>query len=294
MEADLDTVRDLMRRCILSAHFQGDSLDLDSAFRCGKMLRARLALRLGPAAGTSPDVYLRAAAAIEMVHAASLLHDDIIDGSLLRRNAPSFWSRHGVSGAILLGDLLLCEASELLRQSGDTRLTDELMSRTAEMCRAEVEQEMIFRGTPQSWAVSLDLCRRKTGSLFAFIGYASGVGHAGLSTSLREAGYQAGMAYQLSDDYLDTNGQESDSGKTLGLDLERGKPTAMTVSGGGGGAVVKMIATLQASASANLLEWPDLHRAWTLYWQEDLEPALNRNLGLEPARRIAGAALPVD
>jgi geranylgeranyl pyrophosphate synthase len=277
---ELDRVREFMLQRVRSGSFPDDGpLGLETALHFGKMLRARLALRMGPAAGTSPDVYLRAAAAIEMVHAASLLHDDVIDGSLLRRSAPAYWARYGVTGAILLGDLLLCEASEILRETGDTRLTDELMSRTTEMCRAEVEQEMRKRKTVLDWECGLDLCRRKTGSLFAFVGFASGVGHPAVAPALREAGYQAGTAYQLSDDYLDAFGHERESGKTLGRDRERDKPTSMTARGGGGPVVLDKIGALRATAAANLLEWPDLHKAWTEYWREDLEPALDRNLG---------------
>lgn len=280
IESDLRAVRELMRQRVRSGFPGGDGpAGLETALHFGKMLRARLALRLGPAAGTSPDVYLRAAAAIEMVHAASLLHDDVIDGSRLRRNAPAYWTRYGVTGAILLGDLLLCEASELLRETGDTRLTDELMSRTTEMCRAELDQEMMGRGTVLDWENSLEFCRRKTGSLFAFVGFSSGVGNPGFSPALREAGYQAGTAYQLSDDYLDAFGQESESGKTLGLDRERNKPTSLTVWGGGGAAVIGKIDVLQATAAANVLEWPDLHSVWLDYWRLDLQPAMDRNLG---------------
>ena len=279
MEANLEKVRDLMRRSVLSSRMRAESLDLKNCLASGKMLRARLALLIGPTVGTSPEIYLRAAAAIEMVHAASLLHDDIVDGSQLRRNSPAFWTKNGVAGAILLGDLLLCEASELLREVGDTRLTDELMSRTTEMCRAEVEQELILRGAPQEWECSLDLARRKTGSLFAFAAFASGVGHTGLSNALREAGYLAGTAYQLSDDYLDAYGAESSSGKTLGLDSIRHKSTAMTATGGGPQRILRQIAASQSLAESNLSEWPAVQQAWMKYWQQELGPALSRNLG---------------
>lgn len=280
LASDLEAVRELILRRVRTGFLPGEGpAGLDAAVHFGKMLRARLALRMAPAAGTSPDVYLRAAAAIEMVHAASLLHDDVIDGGRLRRNAPAYWTRYGVTGAILLGDLLLCEAVEILRETGDTRLSEELMARTTEMCRAEVQQEMLKRGSALDWESGVELCRRKTGSLFAFVGFASGVGHPGFAPALREAGYQAGTAYQLSDDYLDACGSEGESGKTLGRDGERSKPTSMTVRGGGGRPVIEKIAALRASAAAHLVEWPDLHAAWAQYWAEDLAPALDRNLG---------------
>ncbi|MDZ4199451.1 MAG: polyprenyl synthetase family protein [Kiritimatiellia bacterium] len=278
IERDLETVRGLMLRSVAGGWIHADSLDVSAALSYGKMLRARLALRMGPATGTSPDVYLRAAAAIEMVHAASLLHDDVIDGGYLRRGSPAFWRKHGASGAILMGDLLLCQAGELLRETGDTRLTDELMSRTAEMCRAEVEQELVLRGSEPDWETSVSLARRKTGSLFAFVAYASGVGHAGLSGPLREAGYLAGTAYQLSDDLLDAYGSDQVAGKTLGSDSERGKTTALTARSGNPEALVQCISNLRSSAASHLADWPDADEGWKTYWDEDLLPAMKLNV----------------
>lgn len=276
-ERELAGVRDLMMRSISAGWIHAGSMDFRSALSCGKMLRARLGLRLGPAAGTSPDVYLRAAAAIEMVHAASLLHDDVIDGGRLRRGVPSYWVRHGASGAILMGDLLLCQAGELLRETGDTRLTDELMSRTAEVCRAEAEQELVLRGRPPDWEGSLSLARRKTGALFAFIAFAAGVGHPALSAALREAGYLAGTAYQLSDDLLDAYGDPGEAGKTLGRDSVREKTTAVTARAGEPEAILRHIAQLRGAAASRLSEWPEPHAAWLSYWARDLAPAIGRN-----------------
>jgi len=80
----------------------------------GKLLRARLLFRVGCGVGVDERTLVQAAAAVELVHAASLVHDDVIDGSVIRRHAPAFWVENGAAGAILVGDLLFCEAMRLL------------------------------------------------------------------------------------------------------------------------------------------------------------------------------------
>ena len=79
----------------------------------GKMLRGRLGLRVGSATDIPHATLVHAAAAVEMVHAASLLHDDVIDGGHLRRGAPAFWVERGIPGAILLGDIPVGQSNEV-------------------------------------------------------------------------------------------------------------------------------------------------------------------------------------
>jgi len=113
----------------------------------GKMLRARLALYIGQKAGAPHAVVTHAAAAIEMIHAASLLHDDVIDGAILRRGASAFWAQRGASGAILLGDLLYCRAIMLIEAVAGGILTPVLVQKVAEMCDAEAQQELLLRAS---------------------------------------------------------------------------------------------------------------------------------------------------
>jgi len=196
----------------------------------GKMLRAQLTLYAGTAAGTTDDQLIRAGAAVELVHAASLLHDDVIDGGELRRGRPAFWKQHGISGAVLTGDLLVFEAFSVMQPLEDLRLYGLMVETGLEVCRAEVKQELVSRGKPGSWAECWDIARRKTGALFAFAAAAGAPPEAELLFErLKEVGYRIGTAYQLADDFLDVGGNPVVSGKTVGLDALRGKITAASV-----------------------------------------------------------------
>lgn len=243
----------------------------------GKRLRARLTLRLSSAGGLPRDSALSVAAAVEMVHAASLLHDDVIDGGVLRRGAPSFWVAHGIQGAILVGDLLLCAAYDLIRDTGRQALLHALVTHTREVCEAEVEQELIRRGRPADWADAERSARRKTGALFAFAALAAAGAEGPLADALREAGYLAGTAYQLSDDVLDWAGSDTEAGKTLGRDAARRKNTAATIVGGDPAPALRRIAELRVQAEDRLADWPDALDAWRTYWTLDLQPALDAN-----------------
>ena len=253
----------------------------------GKMLRSRLVWRVGPPCGTPSEALLRGAVAVELVHAASLLHDDVIDGGLLRRGAPSFWVKNGAHGAILAGDLLLCEALDAIRSMREPRLVDAVVRFSREMCAAEVEQELVLRGRPADWETSVRLARSKTGSLFAFAAAAAAGADAARAAALVEAGYLAGTAYQLSDDLLDASGRAESDGKTLGSDRARGKTTAATARPGNPGPTLSFLDGLRERASSGLAHWPRVRGAWDRYWARDLQPALYANAGFARGGRSA-------
>jgi geranylgeranyl pyrophosphate synthase len=106
----------------------------------GKMLRARLVLRLGAVTGVPVEDSLRAATAVELIHAASLLHDDVIDEGHLRRGRPAMWVEEGIKSAILLGDLLVCHAMGLAQRCRDASIAGVLVESAQEMCDAETQQ----------------------------------------------------------------------------------------------------------------------------------------------------------
>jgi geranylgeranyl pyrophosphate synthase len=243
----------------------------------GKMLRSRLAGRVGSAAGVPVGTLVRGGAAIEMLHAASLLHDDVIDGANMRRGAPSFWVSRGTSGSVLVGDLMTCLAFSLVMEDGSRELTAEFINRSREMCEAEVEQELVRRESPD-WKVSIDFARRKTGSLFAFVGYLAGSQTPELAATLRECGYLAGTAYQLADDLFDGYGDQASSDKSLGLDAMKPKVTA--VSGwrhdraGAPEDPVAFIEELCARAEALLAGTPAVQTAWREYMRMEFSPSI--------------------
>jgi len=193
----------------------------------GKMLRTRLAsfLACRGFAPKNPVALPFICAATEIVHTASLCHDDVIDNSLIRRAHPTLWRTAGPSGAILIGDLLLCRAMKLILEAEDGCYVDALIAEVVEVSAAETEQELKYRGKILEEETCLRLARGKAGPLFAFIAGACADDDRTLSLALQESGYCIGTAYQLADDLLDVVGSERLSGKTLGTDLKRFKCT---------------------------------------------------------------------
>jgi len=244
----------------------------------GKMLRSRLTLSLGNALHVDESELVNAAAAVDMIHGASLLHDDVIDGGIIRRGAPTFWKKYGVNGAILFGDVLMFKALSLLIDVNRVDLLSELIDRTGEVCGSEVEQELILRGAPGTWEECERVGRYKTGSLFAFAAVAGGNREPGLADALREAGYILGTAYQLADDVLDASGNEELSGKTLGTDNQRGKTTAITATKNAPSEPVQYIHALLDRSSAQLAGWPVAFDAWNAFLNVTMIPVLSRHL----------------
>ena len=278
LDQHLDEVRKLMAGCLAETPLHSALADCKNLFGTGKMLRSRLALRVGPAAGVAYSTILRAAAAVELLPAASLLHDDVIDGGFLRRGAPAFWVDRGIPAAILLGDLLLFKALELVTPVENGRLLPVIIKLTGEVCEAESEQELVTRGKLADWDTCVNTARRKTGALFAFAAHACGGEDPGLSAALQEAGYAAGTAYQLADDILDANGDPQSAGKTLGRDEARDKTTAARAKRPDHIDPVQTIHGLFAAARAGLDSWPAVRAAWDVYMARDMQPAIETSL----------------
>ena len=191
----------------------------------GKMLRSRLIHAVGSAVGTNQQQLISAAVAVEMLHAASLLHDDVIDGGTVRRGTPALWTTRGPSVAILSGGLLLSLSFAKIAAS-QPHAVPVLADALRLMCEAEIEQSCIQDHSAFSWGDYLRIARGKTGSLFGFSAYcAAGENHA-TAQALWEAGNQIGIAYQMADDLLDLRGDDKTFGKTLGTDAATGKVTA--------------------------------------------------------------------
>ena len=279
LELRLSEVRGLMRNALSKTPLRDLVSEYDGLLGNGKMLRSRLAFRVGPVSDVPLKTLTHAAAAVELIHSASLLHDDVIDGGYLRRGAPAFWVERGIPGAILLGDLMLFKALSLLTEVGDVRLVPEVVQLTGEVCEAESEQELILRGRPSDWDTCVRIARRKTGALFAFMAFTCGAKDDALCAALREAGYAVGTAYQLADDILDANGDPESAGKTLGSDEVRNKVSAARFSGGPVDPIA-FIEELCNTSRDRLAAWPAAQQAWDDYVNLDMRPALAKNLGL--------------
>ena len=269
-------------RVSMAEHLAGTSLrhligEFKNLLGSGKMLRSRIAFHLGPTTSIPYDLRVKSAAAVEMVHAASLLHDDVIDGGLLRRGAPTFWVERGVSGAILLGDMLLFKSLDMLTGTGREHILKTLIKCTGEVCEAESEQELLLRGKSNTWDTCLSIARRKTGALFAFVAYACATDDTQLAQTLLESGYQVGTAYQVADDILDATGDSSTSDKSLGSDENREKTTAMRVALEGINPILEIERLCRDSAEA-LTPWPAVQNAWQHYLDQDFWPAVQKNI----------------
>ena len=285
LNTDLNVVRDTIRTL-----FEGtplaDLLQDPSALLSnhGKMLRARMIIHLGRANQIDPDQITRTGTAIELIHTASLLHDDVIDQGELRRNAPAFWTRHGTPGAILLGDLLMFYALKTLNPLTDRNLSQTLLAFAGEVAEAEVQQELLLRGSSSTWEDCLKTARHKTGPLFAFLGYAAGNDDdQPLRDALTECGYLLGTAYQLADDLLDAYGNDAMSGKSVNRDSLRGKKTAAVLFAEKKLNPADFLNTLLQESRDLLRPWPHILQAWNNYLTQSIEPLINQQLLLIPA-----------
>ncbi len=229
----------------------------------GKMLRSRLAGRrlLAGAGSGDADLGERAAAAVEMVHTASLCHDDVIDNALLRRASPTLWRRTSSSGAVLIGDILLCEAMNLLIEAQNHSLLVAFMGKVTQVCITEAQQEIVYRGRQIDAETCLDLARGKTGALFGFAAQACGELDSDQASAFGRAGYCLGTAYQLADDLLDVVGNEEQAGKTLGTDEKRDKFTLPQISPDGVELSRRHVERLFSEAAEVVDAWPPARQA---------------------------------
>ena len=243
----------------------------------GKMLRSRLAARLvaAGAGGCRPSTVEAICAAVEIVHTASLFHDDVIDGAPFRRARPTLWRESGSTAAVLVGDVLLCEAMALVVETEGGSCVPTFVEKVREVCRTEAEQELVLRRRRLDQSTCLAIARGKTGPLFALVALVCGGEDDVLRAALEEAGYRVGSAYQLADDLLDAFGDPDVAGKTLRTDRRRRKFTLAQCPGDGGDAR-RLVAELCRSAARCLESWPSLQGGLRRYLAEDLQPVLRR------------------
>jgi len=165
-----------------------------------------------------------AAIALELIHSATLLHDDIIDGGILRRGKPSAFARYGQAASLVAGDYLFCRAFELCG-----RFEEHLVRTAAQACIQLTEGEVMEGRMRHNAAASLEdyiaVITRKTASLFAAGGRVAadlaGASHMTID-SMERVGRAVGLAFQMVDDLLDILGPEEKIGKPVGSDLRAG------------------------------------------------------------------------
>jgi len=227
----------------------------------GKRLRPAFVLLVHRACGGTDSTAIDAidaAIAIELIHSATLLHDDIIDGGMLRRGKPSALARYGSAATLVAGDYLFCRAFELCG-----RFEENLVRTAAQACiqltEGEVMEGRLRHNAATSFKDYLAVIARKTASLFAAGGkVAADLAGAPRQTidTMQRLGTAVGMAFQMIDDLLDILGPEEKIGKPVGSDLRAGIPSLPVVLGVAANPELKAIIGNGAA-----LEGPALERA---------------------------------
>jgi geranylgeranyl pyrophosphate synthase len=180
----------------------------------GKRLRPLLVFLASPVEAPPP---VAVGVAVELVHMATLVHDDLIDRAELRHGRPSVWSVHGARVAVATGDFLFARAFAVLAQTRDACAVAVLAGAAVSLARGEALQRRQAHDPETSVESYLERCALKTGKLFeAACRLAGGSGAFGLAL---------GIAFQIADDILDCTGDAADTGKVPGTDLREGTPT---------------------------------------------------------------------
>lgn len=243
----------------------------------GQLLRARLLARLSIARRVPPARWQTFAAAIELVHAASLLHDDVIDGALLRRHAPALWTLYGPRLAILAGDYLLAAAFDLMAPYRTPLATMLTAARTT--CVTEMQRELAPPPPASPRRASLlDHARGKTGPLFSLA--AAGLLPPSPSrTFWEQTGSELGLLYQIADDLSDA---DETTGKTPNRDTARHLPTTASFSTPAD--LRARLDALSTSLATSPIPTAAERTAFSAYLAEDFIPSL-RPLSPQPPRR---------
>jgi octaprenyl-diphosphate synthase len=194
----------------------------------GKRLRPLLTLAAARLCGYRGDRHLALAAAVEFIHTATLLHDDVVDASDLRRGRDTANAVWGNKPAVLVGDFLFARSFQLMIEDGSPRVLEILARTAAIIAEGEVHQLITANDTATTEAAYLEVVEAKTAALFAAasqVGAVIAERPAAEEEALERFGRNLGIAYQLVDDMLDFSARQSEFGKSVGDDFRDGKIT---------------------------------------------------------------------
>ena len=258
--------------CIVPNNLQEASIYLTKAG--GKMLRPALTLITSEAVGGSRDNSLKSAAAIELIHTFSLIHDDIMDDDDMRRGKPAVHKVWDENVAILAGDTLFSKAFEIIMNS------DTVADACVKICEGQASDMSFEDRYDVSEEEYLDMIFKKTGALIAAASKAGAI-MGGANQEVIDAMYDygrlIGLAFQIQDDYLDLASDEETLGKPIGSDIAKGKMTIIAI---------KALAASEGEDNKKLLEiLKDDNNS-----QEDIDMALdlfNKYGAIEYAKNVA-------
>jgi len=194
----------------------------------GKRVRPLLTLAAANLCGYQGDRHIGLATCVEFIHTATLLHDDVVDESRLRRGKDSANAVWGNQSSVLVGDFLFSRAFQIMVGDGSLRVLKILSNASAVIAEGEVMQLMTTNDTETSEEAYLKVIRAKTATLFAAaasVGAVVAERPAAEEQALESFGMNLGIAFQLIDDVLDYAADEDDLGKTIGDDFREGKIT---------------------------------------------------------------------
>jgi octaprenyl-diphosphate synthase len=217
----------------------------------GKRLRPALLLLAAGASGCRGEARFELAAVVEFIHTATLLHDDVVDTSQLRRGRKTANAAFGNAASVLVGDFLYSRAFQMMVSVDSMRVMQVLADATNTIAEGEVLQLMNCHDPDVSEQAYLEVIRRKTAKLFeasARLGAVLGGAPQALEEALAEYGTRLGTAFQVIDDVLDYSGDAGEIGKSLGDDLAEGKPTLPLIRAMANGSAAQRAAVRRAIA----------------------------------------------
>ena len=228
VDADMDavdgTISDRLRSDVVLINQLGQYIVSNG----GKRLRPRLVLLAAGAAGYEGRAHIPLAAVIEFIHTATLLHDDVVDASDMRRGQRTANALWGNEAAVLVGDFLYSRSFEMMVEIGSMRVMEILSHTTNTIAEGEVMQLLNIHDADTTEERYLDIIRSKTAKLFEAAvrlgGVLAGVDDA-TERALARYGMHLGTAFQVIDDVLDYSAEAGEMGKNVGDDLAEGKPT---------------------------------------------------------------------
>ena len=228
VDGDLQAVNELIRVSLSSDVALINQLSHYIVNSGGKRLRPILVLLAANACNYRGNQHIKLAAVIEFIHTATLLHDDVVDASQLRRGNVTANAVWGNEASVLVGDFLYSRAFEMMVNANDMRIMDIMSHTTNTIAEGEVLQLLNCHDAETTESRYMDVISRKTARLFqaaARIGAVLGQQDETIENALADYGMHLGGAFQLIDDVLDYSASPEDTGKNLGDDLAEGKPT---------------------------------------------------------------------
>jgi len=228
IDADMQAVDALIKRRLQSDVVLVNQLGHYIVNSGGKRLRPMLHLLCANAMGYEGEHHYNLAAIVEFIHTATLLHDDVVDGSELRRGKDTANALWGNEASVLVGDFLYSRAFEMMVEIGKMQVMDILAHATNIIAEGEVMQLMNVHDADTTEERYLEVIRYKTAKLFDASSRLAAVicdAPEEQEQALSEFGMHLGTAFQLIDDVLDYSSSSEDIGKNIGDDLAEGKPT---------------------------------------------------------------------